>query len=182
MHARPLVIGGLAIIAIIAASYLYVCRTPPPPSALLQFAGYEMRTNSIIATVIITNTGAAALSYWDSAGGVPCAVHARVGGAETNFDSGGGVPFSMSWESVVWPSRCARIRVILPLETESWRVSLPIQGASPRIRIAHRMMESGVWNRTFPVSQWSLALFPLNSSRERELVSPAFAVATNTFP
>lgn len=182
MRTRPLAIGCLAIGGVITVSYFYVCRTPPPPSALMRLAGYEARTNSIIATVIITNTGKAALSYWDGAGGVPCTVYARVAGIETNFDSGGGVPFSMSWEDVVWPSRSARIRVTLPLETESWRVSLPMQGASARIKVAHRMMESGVWNKTFPAAQWSLRLFPLKSSAEIELASATFQVATNASP
>ena len=181
MRTRPLVIGCLAIGGAII-SYLYVCRTPSPPSALMQLAGYETRTDSMIATVVITNTGKYALSYWDSAGVAPCMVHARVAGFETNFSSGGGFPLSMSGENVVWPSRSVRIRVTLPLETESWRVSLPIKGASARIKVAHRMMESGVWNKTFPASEWSLRLFPRKSSAEKELASATFQVVTNAPP
>lgn len=181
MRARSLFVAGSAVL-VIAASFLYARRTPPQPSALIQLVGYETRTNCLVATFVITNTGETALSYWNCAGDAFCAVQARIRGSDTNFSSGGDVTLSMSWEQVVWPSQCISSHVVLPVETESWRVALPIVAASQRSRMAQRMLESGLWGRAFPVSQWSLRLFSLKSSAETELTSATFQVATNTVP
>src|SRR2546428_2548586 len=100
MRRRLPLISGVALLGV-AAIYLYACRPSPPPSGGIQVVGYQARSDYLIVTVVITNTGSSPLSFCDGAAGVRCAVSARVRGIETNFQAGGGVPSSMSWDKVV---------------------------------------------------------------------------------
>ena len=181
MRKRLPFIIGLATLGT-AAVCLYFCRPHTPSLGTIKVVGYQAYSNCLVASVVITNTGFSPLSFWDGAAGVWCAVSARVRGAETNFEAGVGVPFSMSWEEVVWPSSGAHARILLPLGIDSWSCSISTHGPSARIKAATRMMESGLWDRIYPVSQWSLRFFSLKRSAGRQIESATFQVATNTIP
>ena len=170
----------LAVLGIIA-NYIWMWRTPAMPTAHIQLVGYEIRQDSIVATVVLTNTGSSALNYDDSSGGVYYSVLARVEGIVTNISSGGG-PSSMAGPIVVWPSHTARIRIFLPSRTESWSCTIPVQGTGARIRVLMRLGEWGIWDRLYPVSLWFTRLFPLNDSPEIKIQSNAFMVSTNASP
>jgi hypothetical protein len=171
---RALIIVGLACLAIAVFSF-WVCRAPALPSARIKLVAYESRQNSVVATVDLRNTGTSPLSYHDTSEGVCFTILAQVRGKETNWSSGGGTA-SMAGPIVVWASQSARIRVVLPIGTEKWCCTLPLRGTGARIRVFTDLCEWGIWNRTFPVSQWSLRLFPLNDSDERKIQTDTFAV------
>jgi hypothetical protein len=121
------------------------------------------------------------MSYYNTSEGVDYKINAQVGAKETNWSSGGG-PSSMAGPMVVWPSRSARLQIVLPPGTTTWRCTLPVQGTGARIRMLTRLGESGIWNRTFPLSQWFVSLFPMNDTGERPIQSDAFTISTNTVP
>ena len=177
MRKRLLTIACSVLLAF-GAMYLWASRAPAPPSASIQLVGYESRQDCVVATLVLTNTGASALHYEDSSQGVYYKGLAQVRGRETNLSSGGG-PSSMAGPIVVWPSRSARIKVALPTGTETWRCTVPVQATGARIRVFTHLGESGIWNRTFPVSQWFIRLFPLNDSAEMDIRSGTFIISTN---
>ncbi|MGA2555862.1 MAG: hypothetical protein ABSG04_06255 [Verrucomicrobiota bacterium] len=175
MRKRFLIIAGFALVAI-GTTYIWVCWPPGLPSGSVQLIGYQSRQDSVVATVVLTNTGTSPLSYHDTSEGVHYKIVARVRGKETNWSSGGG-PASMAGPIVVWPSRSARILVVLPVGTETWHCKIPVQGTGARIRMFEHLGKWGIWNRAFHVSQWFIRLFPMNDSDEREMQSDTFAVA-----
>ena len=177
MSKRLFIVAG-SVLLTLGAMYLWVSRAPALPLASIQLVGYESRKDSVVATLVLSNTGASALHYWDSSQGVCYEVLAQVRGRETNLSSGGG-PSSMAGPIVVWPSRSARIHVALPVGTETWRCTVPVQATGARIRVFTHLGDSGIWNRTFPVSQWFIRLFPLNDSAELDIRSETFIVSTN---
>ena len=178
MSKRYSLTAGVALL-LLGAIYVWLCRAPATPSASVKLVGYETRQDSVVATVLLTNTGSSALSYVHSSQGVYYTVLARVQGQETNLNSGGG-PGSMAGDIVVWPSRSERIKVVLPTGTQTWRCTIPVYGTGARIRVFTHLGEWGVWNRTYPVSQWFVRLFPLNDSVARQIQSDTFTIATNT--
>ena len=93
MSKRLFIVAG-SVLLILGAMYLWVSRAPALPSASIQLVGYESRKDSVVATLVLSNTGASALHYWDSSQGVCYEVLAQVRGRETNLSSGGG-PSSM---------------------------------------------------------------------------------------
>jgi hypothetical protein len=177
MRKRLVMVAG-PVLLVFGAIYLWGSRPPAPPSASIYVIGYESRQDSVVATIVLTNTGMSALNYDDSSGGVYYKVVARVQGRETNLSSGGG-PSSIAGPVVVWPSRSKRIHVPLPVGTETWRCTIPVQRTGPRDRVFMRLGESGIWNKTFPVSQWFIRLFPLGDSAQTEIQSDTFNVSTN---
>jgi len=176
MRKRCSVIAGLALF-VLGAFYLWICRTPAVPSASIQLVRYESRQDSLVATVLLTNTGSSALSYYHSSKGIYYTVLARVKGQATNLKSGGG-PGSMAGPIVVWPLRSEQIKIILPVGTESWRCTIPVEGTGARIRVYSHLAEWGIWNRVFPAG-YLIRLFPLNDSEDRQIQSDSFTVATN---
>jgi len=171
-------IAGVVLLAI-GATYLWASRAPTLPSASVKLVGYETRKGSLVATVVLANTGRSALSYYDSSEGVYYTVLARVQGKATNWHSGGG-PLSMSGPIVVWPSRSARIHVVLPDGTETWRCTVLIRGTGARVRVFEHLGKWGIWDRAFPFLQWFIGLFPMNDSEERQIQSDTFAIPANT--
>ena len=160
----------------LAGMYLRLCLPSATPSASVHLVGYTARGDSLVATMVLTNTGPSALTYIDSSDSVGCSVTTRVGGAATNFYTGGG-RVSTSWPRVLWPSRSGQFYVVLPKGTETWRCAIPLCGASPRERMAARLTEWGVGQRAYPVSAWFVWLFPPNSASERDIQSVTFQVS-----
>jgi len=177
MRVRGLFIGGLALLGA-GAIYMWMSQTPAVPAGSLRLLGYQNRTNGLVATLELKNTGSSALSFLSGAGGVYCSITARVGGVETNYYIGGGSP---PWQRVVWPRNGAGIRVSLPAGTETWRCSIAVRGASAANKAAVRMINSGIWDKIYPLSQWSLSLFSLKESANKEIESATFTVETNGF-
>jgi len=168
---------SICILAGIVGVYLWFRRAPAFPSASIQLVGYDTNKDSIVATIILTNTGTSALSY-EASGGAFCRVSARVQGIETNFYSGA-AHVSMSWQVVVWPSRSSRTHVFLPLGTETWRCTIPVRGTSSRIRAFTHLQESKLPSPLKKISYWCVPLFPLNDSDEREVQSENYQISTN---
>jgi len=180
MCKRLIIIAGFAVFAI-GAFYLLACRAPSGPSASLYLLGYQFRQDSVVATIILTNTGTSPLSYWDTSEGVEYKIQAQVRGLATNWSSGGG-PSSMAGPKVVWPSRSVRIYAILPAGAATWRCALPVQGTGARVGMFTRLGQWGIWNRTYHISQWFIGLFPMNDSHERQIQSDPLAISTNAVP
>jgi hypothetical protein len=177
MCKRALIIAGCALLTI-GAMYLLARRAPAGSSASVNLLGYQFRRDSVVATVVLTNTGTSPLSYHDTSEGVYYKIQAHVRGRETNWNSGGG-PSSMAGPIVVWPSRSARIHVILPVGTTAWRCTFPVQGTGARVRMLTRLGDWGIWNRTYPISEWFIGLFPMNDSDERQIQSDTLLISTN---
>lgn len=177
MRTRSLFIGGLALLGV-GAIYMWTSRTPAVPSGSLRLVGYQAQTNGIVAIVELKNTGSSALSCTLGAGGVCCSVTARVRGEETNFYVGSGWTPS---RLLVWPGNSAGVSVSLPAGTETWRCSIAVRGPSAANKAAVCMLETRIWNRIYPVSEWSLNLFSLKESADKEIESATFKVETNAF-
>jgi hypothetical protein len=177
MRTRNLFIGGLALLGG-GAIYMWTSQTPAVPSGSLRLVGYQTRTNGIVAMVELKNTGSSALNCSVGAGGVCYSVTARVRGEETNFYVGGGWTLS---RQLVWPGNSAGVRVSLPAGTETWRCSIAVRGPSAAAKAAVRMLETGIWKRIYPVSEWSLNLFSPKESAEKEIESATFRIETNAF-
>jgi hypothetical protein len=162
----------------IAAVYIGLCLPSAAPSASIRIVGYTVRGDSLVAAMVLTNTGSSPLTYVDSTDSVGCSVSARVAGRATNFGIGGG-RVSTSWPRVVWPRGIGQVRVVLPKGTETWRCAIPVSGASPRERMAARLTRWGIAERAYPVSAWFVGLLPPNGSTCREIESLVFEVGTN---
>jgi len=171
---RSIFIIGFACL-VLGVLYLWARRPSGPPSASIGLAGYAKETNSIIATVLLTNTGASTLAYIAGFGGAYYHVSATTTDGETNYD-----PWvRTTTDAVVWPADSARIRVSLPLTTKSWHCTIPVRGASSRVRIFTHLAQWGIWNRAEWLSSCFIRLFPFNDSDYIQIQSDTFQISTN---
>ena len=177
MRKRTLTFAGCVIFG---GGLLYIWARQPPgrPSAKIEFQNYSRDAESIVATIVLTNTGPSALAYVYGFGGALNSVSATTKAGATNYESF----VRTATDTVVWPRDSARIRVHLPPETATWHCTVPVRGASSRVRIFTRLADSGVLNRAGKLSSCFIRLFPLNNTDSLQIQSGTFEILTNSSP
>jgi hypothetical protein len=178
--ARFRFVASLVVLGV-AALYVWACLPSGRPSADLRLVGYQTRGDSIVATLLLTNTGASALIYRDSVSGAWCEVSARVHGSMTNFGSGLEVS-SMSWDVDLLPACSARFGVVLPIGTEAWHYRAWVGREGARLRMYRCLVPAGIWSRATRISSWFIRLFPDNGSNAGQIPSAEFEIPTNSTP
>ncbi|HKI69550.1 MAG TPA: hypothetical protein VKA67_08180, partial [Verrucomicrobiae bacterium] len=174
LRKRSIFIVGFACL-VLGVLYLWARRPSGPPSASIGLAGYAKETNSIIATVLLTNTGASTLAYIAGFGGTYYRASATTTDGETNYD-----PWvRTTMDAVVWPDDSARIRISLPLTTKSWRCSIPVRGPSSRVRMLAHLSKWSFLRKANWLMWRIVYLFPLNDSDYTQIQSDTFQISTN---
>lgn len=169
----PLIAG----VTIIVVGIVYHSARQPSgrPSAKIQFVDYGTDRDSVVATIVLTNTGMSALTYVAGFGGTFYSVSATTQGGATNYDSW----VRTTMDTVVWPAASVRIRVYLPPATRTWNCTVPVRGASSRLRVYTHLAEWGIWNRAGKLSSAFIQMFPLDDSDYIDVKSDTFEVSTN---
>jgi len=174
MHNRWVIFmfAGLGVAAI-ALLLTLPQRKSPRPVVAMSIVAYRHQSNTLWATVSLTNKGAGTVTY-EAWGTVPFGwLKAETPAGWTNRDL---APRFTGAFVVLRPGSTKNFSLPIPSATLRWRCGFYIRPASFRERMVGRITESGLAMRLFPLYGWIVELIPYRRESDEEFKSGLFKI------